>query len=372
MLQEHGAIALGPLALRTTTLTMNTTLTRWAEGWMRFVIRLVLGLVVVAALAAGVLFWSVWNNPIRPARVVGVEQVAAPDAGHAAVGVIIYYPAEGAPRLTWMGLWFAEVAAGAPLSAGNHPLILISHGTAGSGTSHIDTAIALAEKGFIVAAPIHNGDNFQDQSEVGKPLWIANRARQMVRVNDFLLTQWRGHASIDRNRIGIFGFSAGATTALINVGAQPDFAKVAPICQTRPEFVCQLLSPGAVLSNHSEAGDDFDPRIKAAVIAAPGFGMAFSTAGLARVSAPVGIWVGAQDVNAPAATNAEAIAAMMPTRPVVHAVPNAGHFAFLAPCGALGVLLPPMLCSDPAGFDRPAFHRTFNAQVAAAFERDLR
>lgn len=339
---------------------------------MRWILRILLGLVAVMAVAAGVMFWSVWSNPLRPSRVVGIEQVLAPDQGHSPVGVLVYYPATGTPSLTWMGLWFADVAPGAPVAEGSHPLILISHGTAGSATSHIDTAIALAEKGFIVAAPIHNGDNFQDQSDIGKPAWIANRARQMVRVNDFMLKGWRAHASINPERIGVFGFSAGATTALISIGATPDFRKVETRCKTHPEFVCQLLSPGAVLSNASEAGDDRDVRIEAAVLAAPGLGMAFDTPALARITVPVDIWVGAQDTNAPAATNAEAIAAQLARPATVHKVPNAGHFAFLAPCGALGLLLPPMLCTDPPGFNRTEFHRTFNEEVVAVFERDLK
>jgi predicted dienelactone hydrolase len=339
---------------------------------MRWIVRIVLGLVAVVAMAAGAMFWSLWTNPLRPTRAVGIDQVVAADPGHAPVGVLVYYPAVGKPRLTWMGLWFVDVAAAAPIEPGNHPLILISHGTAGSATSHIDTALALAEKGFIVAAPIHTGDNFQDQTNIGKPSWIVDRARQLKRVNDFMLERWRGHASIDQGRIGVFGFSAGATTALISIGAQPDFGKILTTCKTHPEFVCQLLSPGARLSNTSDGGDDRDVRIKAAVLASPGLGMAFDATALARITVPVQVWVGALDVNAPAATNADAIAAQLPTPPSLRKVPNAGHFAFLAPCGALGMLLPPMLCTDPPGFDRKAFHYTFNAQVVDTFQRGLR
>ena len=78
--------------------------------------------------------------------------------------------------------------------------------------------MALAESGFIVAAPTHNGDNLKDPSEIGKPQWIPDRARQMKRVDDFLVTQWSEKASIDAHRIGVFGFSAGGTTALLNLG----------------------------------------------------------------------------------------------------------------------------------------------------------
>ncbi len=50
-----------------------------------------------------------------------------------------------------------------------------------------------------------------------------------------------------------------------------------------------------------------------------------------------------------------------------HVVP-AGHFAFLAPCSAELAAAVPRICTDvPAGFDRAAFHRAFNAAVAQYF-----
>jgi predicted dienelactone hydrolase len=47
------------------------------------------------------------------------------------------------------------------------PLVLISHSTAGSEASHYDTALALADEGFVAAALTHTGDNYMDQSYVG-------------------------------------------------------------------------------------------------------------------------------------------------------------------------------------------------------------
>jgi predicted dienelactone hydrolase len=49
------------------------------------------------------------------------------------------------------------------------PLVLISHGTGGSGASHYDTALALAlaDEGFVVAALTHTGDNYMDRATQG-------------------------------------------------------------------------------------------------------------------------------------------------------------------------------------------------------------
>lgn len=329
-------------------------------GW---VLLLALGLFAVLAV-------SLFSSAIRPSRAVGMEVVAAPDPGHAAINVVVFYPTNERPRLAFMGLWLVEVAQGAPIIPGRHPLIVITHGTGAAPTSHIDTVMALVEQGYIVAALTHNGDNFQDQSLVGRPAWMTDRARHVVRVNDFLLTAWRGRDFIDAEKVGLFGFSAGATTALINLGATPDFSLVNEACESRPEFVCQLMQPSVVLQSPNVA-EYHDARIAAAVLAAPGLGMAFTEASFEHATVPVQVWAGEADVNTPLASNAAAIAAFLPNSPSVNTVPGAGHFSFLAPCTAIGSVLAPMLCSDSNGFDRAAFHREFNADVIAFFDDNL-
>ena len=50
------------------------------------------------------------------------------------------------------------------VSGARHPLIVMSHGTGGMALNSYDTAVALAEAGFVVAAVTHTGDNYRDQS----------------------------------------------------------------------------------------------------------------------------------------------------------------------------------------------------------------
>ena len=61
----------------------------------------------------------------------------------------------------------------------------------------------------------------------------------------------------------------------------------------------------------------------------------------------------------------------LPSAPDWHVAANAGHFAFLAPCPPALVEAMPAICRDAAGFDRVAFHQTFNAQVLAFFQRHI-
>lgn len=326
---------------------------------------ILLGAVVLAVLAAVAVVASTALRPVRP---VGVHQVLAPDPGHASIPVTIWYPTSARPRLVWAGIAAAWLAPGGAVDGTKLPLIVMSHGTGGSPASHLDTALALAEAGYVVAAPMHPGDNFQDQSAVGARSWIPDRARQIARVDDYLLDRWQGRGRLDPDKLGVFGFSAGGTTGLVATGGTPDFTRVGPHCAANREFVCQLLRPGA--SPPAAADWVHDPRLKAAVIVAPGFGFAFEPSGLSSVKAPVQLWQGEADTAVPPATNAAVVHRLLPGAEL-HLIKGAGHVSFVAPCGVARPLMPKAICTDQPGFDRKAFHAGFNKAVVAFFDRTL-
>jgi len=278
---------------------------------------------------------------------VAVQQASADDPGHPPIPVAIWSPAAGSAL----------------------PLIVISHGTGAGPISHIDTAQALARSGFVVVAPMHPGDNFQDDSAVGRPDWLANRSRHVGKVIDFMFAQWEGRARLIPDRVGIFGFSAGATTALIAIGGVPDLDRVSAHCARAPEFVCNLMArPAAADAGSGSPQWVHDRRIAAAVLAAPGLGFAFAPSGLADVQVPVQLWAGAADQTVPYETNAAMVRQLL-TRPVdFHSVPGAVHLSFLAPCGPES---PPQICQDGPGFDRSAFHRELNRSMVEFFRRHL-
>lgn len=278
---------------------------------------------------------------------VVVQQASVEDPGHAPIPVAIWSPPSGTAL----------------------PLVVISHGTGAGLISHIDTAEALAQSGFVVVAPLHPGDNFQDDSAVGRPEWFVNRSRHVSKVIDFMLTQWEGRARLIPNRVGVFGFSAGATTALISIGGVPDLDRVPAHCAQQQEFVCSLIAPpptvgaGAVPLQWVH-----ERRIAAAVVAAPGLGFAFAPSGLASVQVPVQLWSGEADQTVPYETNTAVVRQLLPRPADFHSVPGAVHFSFLAPCGPEG---PPQICQDGEGFDRAAFHRELNRSVVGFFRTHL-
>jgi predicted dienelactone hydrolase len=272
-----------------------------------------------------------------------------------------------------MGPTTMSVAINGPVLGKDLPLVLISHGTGGSFLGHFDTAIALADAGFVVAAVTHTGDNFADQS---RSVDIMDGPRQISRVITHMLASWDGRAAINPERVGMFGFSAGGFTALASIGAVPDFSTVRPMCREYPgDFGCQLLkkSGNAVtVPAAATIASAADSRIKAAVVAAPALGFTFEPDGLKNVKVPVQLWRAEEDAILPHPRYAEAVRLALPQAPEYHVVSNAGHFDFLAPCSSALASIVPSICASAPGFDRVTFHTHFNAAVVGFFSKTLK
>ena len=319
------------------------------------------------------------------ASAAGFQHVTVPDPDGAPLDVGIWYPSTATPSPVAMRAVTQTVAVDAPINAPVDgkvlPLIVISHGTGGSYLGHYDTAIALADAGFVVAAVTHTGDNYADQS---RSLFILERPRHISRMLDYMLSAWSGHDRINPEKIGMFGFSAGGFTTLVSIGGRPDMAKIAPFCQTHTtDFACQLIARHRNTIDTHVATDTAatskegtkDPRIKAAVVAAPALGFTFSPDGLRDVTMPIQLWRAEDDVILPHPSYAEAVRLALPQPqpqpPEYHVVPAAGHFDFLAPCNEALAARVPDICSSAPGFDRRAFHATFNQLIVGFFRRTL-
>ncbi|MBK7904199.1 MAG: prolyl oligopeptidase family serine peptidase [Proteobacteria bacterium] len=330
-------------------------------------------LVAIAILACGVLI-AAFMTALRSEHPVGFQVARAIDANGQRLLVGVWYPTQARPRpTTLLGPLLMDVAPDGPIAGRDLPLVVISHGNGGGPGSHADLALALADAGYVVAAPMHTGDNYADQSAAGSASLYSGRNQQLHATIDYMLGDWQGHDRIDPERVGAFGMSAGGFTVLTAVGAQPDLRLVAGHCAESPEFICDVLrhagSPLLQADTPNVVGVFLtDARIKAAAVAAPGLGFSFGPHGLANVQVPIQLWSADQDRNVPYATNARLVREALGPRVEFHAVPGAGHASFLAICG---VLKPPGICSDPGQFDRKAFHATMNSSVVAFLDRNL-
>lgn len=301
-------------------------------------------------------------------QAAGFQSLAIPDGSGAGIGLAVWYPSDAPATPRDMGVFTQAVATGAAIRGAGLPLVIVSHGTGGDAYTHLDTALALAEAGFVVAALTHPGDNHRDRSRATD---ILARPRHVVAVIDFMLGAWDKRAALAPGRIGIFGHSSGAFTALVNVGGRPDLGRVAAHCATHAtDFACALAAAPRLAGQPYDARLH-DLRIKAAVVAAPALGFTFDSAGLHEVTVPIQLWRAEDDVLLPHPWYAQAVRQALPQAPDYRVVPGAGHFDFLAPCSDKLAGIAPPICTSRPGFDRAAFHREFNAQVVAFFEKTL-
>jgi predicted dienelactone hydrolase len=266
----------------------------------------------------------------------------------------------------------------APVDGERLPLVVISHGDGGWLGGHAGTALALAEAGFVVAAFNHPGNS--DGDETAPPSrWMVERPAHVAQVVNHMQHNWEWAASLDLDRVGLFGFSAGGYTALVASGARPSIDRMSAHCQVQPdEFVCRTGMVEEIVNGGDDALQDLqtpDARISAVVAVAPGFGFAFDAAGLSEVGASVQLWGGGRDERVPVATNIEPLVASLPQIPDVRRVEHAGHFGFMPTCNpALQAANPrvwDMVCVDAPDFDREAFQHKFNAEVVAFLRRAL-
>ena len=300
---------------------------------------------------------------------VGFQHFTIPDPQGPPIEVGVWYPTDAARSPTRIELFHEPLAKDAPVKGERLPLVVISHGNGGSYTGHVDTAVALAEAGFVAAALTHTADNWRDQSGATR---IWERPRHLKLLVNHMLGGWGDRGRLDPNRIGAFGFSAGGFTVLIAAGGEADLTTVATHCRDHPDFVdCRLVAQAGATFDRTIPWTH-DARIKAVVAAAPAVGFAFGKAGLAGVRQPVQLWRAAEDEVLPHPHYAEAVRRALPRPPETHVVANAGHYEFLAPCSAELAAVNQAICVSRPGFDREAFHRDFNREVVRFFRRTLR
>src|SRR3954467_6072361 len=183
----------------------------------------------------------------------------------------IWYPCKAEPKPVDLGELGVGVDYGlvgvkdCPITEPKLPLVIFSHGYKGWFGGHHDTAAALADAGFVVAALNHPGDTWRDTSRTDSLSVLVERPADIKRLIDYMLDSWPDAARIDARRIGLYGFSFGGYTGLVVIGGKPDLRKGLPTCETSSLRACRQLENGEL----PDQPITHDPRVKAAVIIDP-------------------------------------------------------------------------------------------------------
>jgi predicted dienelactone hydrolase len=147
-------------------------------------------------------------------QAAGITRLQVPAAGSdPAINIIVWSPCATAPGNMQMGPFELRGTADCAVSGSALPLVVVSHGHLGNYLGHRDTALALAEAGFVAVSLIHPGDTFGDDSGAHELPIFESRPRDVSRVISFMLERWQYRNQLNPNAIGVFGFSRGGYTA---------------------------------------------------------------------------------------------------------------------------------------------------------------
>ena len=266
------------------------------------------------------------------------------------------------------------------LPAGKFPLILLSHGTGGGRSDQEWLAQALVENGFIVAAVDHWGNTYENKipKEFVHP-W--ERPLDISFVLTALLADPSVGQMIDRNRIGVAGFSYGGSTVLMLAGALVDYPTMIQRYKTvdrkeldLPEMpgMIALLDDSVLLTRINHLPVLKDPRIRAFFAISPGMGPGFvSPTQMTAIDKPVFIIGSQSDSIAPVRTNAANYHHLIAGSAYYEFPGKTGHYIMLGEANSqLKKNWPTGFLDDPS-VDRHAVHLKVDSLAVDFFKANL-
>lgn len=291
----------------------------------------------------------------------------------------IWYPTNRSPSSIDYGNWTFSAARGAPPLTGQHPLVLLSHDSAGSRFSLHQLATALVQKGFVVAAPTHIGDNIDNMNLLFTGDQLIQRTRQLSATLDTLLSHSDTSSLIDPQRIGILGIGPGGTAALLLAGARLDPRGWGSYCSASSARINDpYCSPWAKPRMDKLAGTPGieasfrDRRIRIAAAVAPTYCMFLTPKGLSRIHIPLLLLKAGKDrLNRPP-LDVEALTHALPPHLTQFGIlPDANAAALMSPCSENLAQTLPELCLSVTPKVRGTVQLRLAQQASVFFLRHL-
>jgi predicted dienelactone hydrolase len=296
----------------------------------------------------------------------------------------LWYPTpdidSGNLRTTVLPFILEPTIRNASFTSQKHPLILMSHGTGGNRFSLAWLAIALVKQGYMVAAPDHWGNTYDNKIPEyfvrywERPLDISFVLSQLLADNT--LSKY-----IDFERIGVVGFSFGGYTTLALAGVEIDcnlLKSKAETNQGKKEFKVPELGDlrKLIAKLHCDSLSKIhlkDSRIKAFVALSPALGLGIeTTAQTKNVTVPILIIAPENDQIAPLLTNARKYNILIPSSKYIELQGNSGHYIFLNQGNEELRKEAKTYYKDEKGVDRESVHKNVQNLVLQFFAINLK
>lgn len=287
--------------------------------------------------------------------------------------VLLMYPTEVPSQEISLGPFPMNVAMGAAIEAGTFPIVVISHGSGGSNMVYRTLAMHLAQHGFVVCTPQHHFNNrFNNEWEMTLEN-LTHRPRHISMTIDAICKDQRFAGHLQQDQVAVVGHSVGGYAAIAVAGGIPDTKHFLAFCQkpaNQHNPYCVIAKNKGLQAQAIEV--QADSRIKVVVLMAPDT-ISFSGKGaLDAVNMPILTLLAEKDGIPAQATLNVLLKGLPNTEKLTHRIiPNAGHYSFLSPFPPTIQKMGSPAASDPAGFDREAFHAELNAEVLAFIQAAL-
>jgi predicted dienelactone hydrolase len=258
------------------------------------------------------------------------------------------------------------------------PLVLLSHGTGGNRFSLAWLAIALAEKGYIIAAPDHWGNTLDNKI----PEYFVRYWERPLDIS-FLITQILADKSIgyyiNKDKIGVAGFSFGGYTSLALAGADLECTLLKTNAKTpdgKKEFNIPELGDLRKLIEQISCDNvpkTFkDRRIKAFVALSPALGLGFNSTGQTKnIDSPVLIFGAENDNIAPTKTNAEFYSELIHGSEFILLKGKAGHYVFLNSASENLKKEAKKYYMDDKSVNRDSIHKKVEEEIIMFFQKSF-
>ncbi len=301
------------------------------------------------------------------------------------LNVAFWYPTAetGSPEKVGDNIVFYGTSAlrDAAPEAGEHPLLLLSHGYGGNWRNLNWLATEMAAQGYIVAAVDHPGTTtFNRRPQDAKELW--RRPQDLQRAMVKIITTPSLAGKVDVQRIAAVGHSLGGWTVLELAGARFDAVRFQHDCRANTGLsACKLIQTlGIDKAAGPLAADVADPKIKAVVSLDLGLARGFTPESLSQIAVPVLIMTAQVDSDElPAKLESGYLAEYIPAAVRrVERVEGATHFSFMQQCkpGAMALIAEKepgeeIVCQDGGTRSRAAIHRQLARDISAFLNQAL-